>query len=214
MPWGYLGVAVVSGVMAADASEKASSAADARAAKAGEKSDELIAFEKEKYDEWKDIYGDIEQNLADFYEGMTPEVMTSAGLQDEAQSFATAQTKIKESLAQRGLGGSGLEADLIKQQEIGSAETRAEIRRDAPLKVAEMQQNFLQPNLARKESGERNIASAMQSGASVSDRIAADKQSRLDSDAASLWESSGSMLSTGLKTYANQPDKTTEVKTT
>jgi len=212
MPFGYVAVAGVTGYMASKASDKASDAADRRAAEAGERSAELLAFEKEKYDEWKDIYGDVEQNLADFYEDLTPEFLISSGLQEEAQSFATAQTKIKSSLAQRGLDASGLEAGLIAQQEIGSAEKRAEIRRDAPLKVAQMQQEFLQPNLARKQTGERNIATAMAGGASIQDQIAAGEVSRAEAESSSLWQSTGTLLSTGLKQFANQPDTTTDIK--
>lgn len=210
MSWGYVGAAVVTGVMASDASDDASDAADARAASASDSSADLLAFEQEKYDDWKDIYGDVEQNLADFYENMTPEFLTSAGLEEEAKSFATAQTNIKTSLAQRNLGGSGLEADLIAGQEIQSAEKRAEIRRDAPLQVAEMQQNFLQPNLAAKQSGERAISSAMSSGASIQDSILSDSQAAAEADANSLWSSTGTLLSTGLESFAS--DSSDDIK--
>lgn len=206
MPWGYVGAALVTGVMAGDASDAASAASAEQGRIAAEGSAAQLDFEKEKYQEWKDIYGDVEQNLADFYENMTPDFLIGAGLQEEAKSFSTAQTNIKTSLAQRGLGGGGLEADLIAGQEIGSAENRAQIRRDAPLKVAEMKQNFLQPNLARKESGERSISQAMQSGAELQNTLAREETRRRESDAASLWDSTGSILGAGLERYANQED--------
>jgi len=212
MPWGYVGAAVVSGVMASDASDKASDAAAAQGRIAAEGTAAQLAFEREKYEEWKDIYGDVEQNLADFYENLTPEFLITAGLEDEAESFSRAQTDMKTRLAQRGLGGAGLEAELIAKQEIGSAEKRAQIRRDAPLKVAEMQQSFLQPNLARKESGERAISRAMQSGSDLQNRLAREETARRESDASSLWGSTGSIISAGMERYANQPDTTTKVK--
>lgn len=108
---------------------------------------EQFAFEKGEYLRksrlFESIYGPIEQNLGGFFNRLTPEVLATAGLETSAKEFDKARSDIKTFIAQRKTGGGGLEAKLLADVEISEAEERAEIRKEAPFKVAEEQQEFL-----------------------------------------------------------------------
>ena len=82
---------------------------------------------RQRYNEQKAIYGDIEQNLANYYKTLTPEKKTSLGLDRYDQQFRLAQDKVAQTMAQRGLTGSGIEAEANYQMELQAAKDRAEI---------------------------------------------------------------------------------------
>lgn len=206
MPFGYVTVAstLVQGYMAGEAQDDAN-ALGAEAQRIGAAGDKAVLdFEKEKYQDWKDIYGDLEQNVADFYNNLTPDFLIGAGLEAEAKEFNTAKNNINATIAQRGLGGSGLETDVIAGAEVRSAENRAEIRREAPFKVAEAKQGFLSSNLAAKSAAERNISSAMVRSGDRQERYAQDNYNRAQDSASSLYESAGEILGAGLSYMGKQ----------
>lgn len=118
--------------------------------------DEDVRLAQEREEEWEEMFGPIEQNLADHYKNLTPDTLAAAGLQDEAENFARTATRITTSLAQKRIGGSGLEADLLAKSEISSAEKRADIRKEAREDVIKQKSDYLNANKqdrARYEAG-------------------------------------------------------------
>lgn len=140
-----------SAVIGAVASNKASSRATKAASQAA---DAEMAFNQQKYDDWKEVYGPIQENLADYYSNVSPELYEAQGLEAFNKEFETAQARLEQSLAQRGIQDSGLSAQLESEGEIGAAQERARIRLEAPSAAAAEQSRFLQIGLGQDPSGQ------------------------------------------------------------
>ncbi len=72
-----VGSVAVSGYSAYKSSKAAGKAADAQA----DASAAQLDFAREQYDDWKELYGPIEKNLATYYQGVTPETYAAVGLE-------------------------------------------------------------------------------------------------------------------------------------
>jgi hypothetical protein len=146
MSWGAVAIAgatVVSGVMSSKSASKQTKSAN-------EASDKALAFEQQRYDDWTSVYGPLQDNLANYYGNVSPEYYASTGLEIFEQQFQQGQQRLAESLAQRGIDpSSGIAASLESQAQLGAAETRASIRKDAPRQAAEDQSRFLQIGLGQ-----------------------------------------------------------------
>ncbi len=153
---------------------------------------------KAKKDAWTEIYGDLEQNLADYYTNLTPDILEATGLQDEAESFAKAKKHYTTLIAQRGLGGSGLEADFLAKQEIGSAERRAEIRATAEETVREKQRSFLQGGAQEKRDSAKR-------GEFISDTAAQQRLQIANQRAQAEQQSAQQLIEAGAKEFGRQP---------
>lgn len=136
------GSAVIGAVSSNNASKRASKTA--ATASANE-----LAFNQQRYDDWKAIYGGIQENLSEYYSNISPDLYEAQGLEQFQQEFETSQQRLSESLAQRGIVDSGLSAQLEQQQQIGGAQERARIRMSAPTLAAEEQSRFLQIGLGQ-----------------------------------------------------------------
>lgn len=143
-------------VVGAVASNKASKRANKTAAKAA---DSELAFNQQRYDDWKAIYGDVQENLSDYYSNISPDLYEAQGLEQFQQEFETRQQRLSESLAQRGIVDSGLSAQLEQQQQLGGAQERARIRMAAPTLAAEEQSRFLQIGLG--QNPESSVAATL-----------------------------------------------------
>lgn len=202
---------VTSAVVGSKSADKAQDRADARQASSDALAEDRLAFDREQFDEqnrrynrdynrFMRIYGDVEDNLGKFYDQLTPEFLEAAGLQENKQEFARAREQIKTSISQRNLDGSGLVASELSKTHIAEAEANAEVRRDAPLKVAEMKQGFVNraPASPAAPSGDRLSASM-----GHVQQLAQQGADRQQATADSMYNSAGQMLSAGLM-YAGQ----------
>ena len=105
-------------------------------------------FGQEQYDLWESTFGSIEKNTAQFYKNLSPEQIAVTGVEKFQQQFETSMQRMHETFAQRGIKpSSGIAQSLKAQAELGAAETRAGIRRDAPIQAARASENFLQLGL-------------------------------------------------------------------
>lgn len=120
-------------------SEKKKAEADAKAAK--KESDDHF---KAQMEDWEATYGGIEDNLSEYYNSMTPESFSAEGLEAYQKEFQTAMNQFQETLKQRGMAGTGMEASTLAQAELTRAEQRADIRREAPRQVAAEKRSFLE----------------------------------------------------------------------
>jgi len=131
--------AAISGSAASRAADKASS---------GDKA--ALKFEKEKYQDWLDVYGDLQNNLGKYYNSLTPDYYASVGLEAYEKERQTAMARLQENLAQAGIApSSGLAISLKQQGNLEAAKQRANIRRSAPSMAAEEQRQFLQIGLGQ-----------------------------------------------------------------
>jgi len=145
MTWGAVavaGVSLVGSAMSKKSADKATASADRNAANE-------LAFNQQRYDDWKEVYGPIQDNLAQYYGSITPDMYEVQGLEAFNKELEFEQTKLNESLAQRGITDSGVAAQLEAQQSLGAAQTRAQIRMQAPALAAEEQSRFLQIGLGQ-----------------------------------------------------------------
>ncbi len=136
-------------------SERASSRAD-RASRREHQ------FNERMYNDWKAIYGPIEQNLSEYYQNLTPEGVTAQGLENIEKEFSNVKTQIEEQLIQRGLGESGIETATDQNLVIQKALARAKTRQEAPQVVAEAKQRFLQGGEQRRANAAQGLSQSYQ----------------------------------------------------
>ena len=125
------------------ASNKASSSAKKAGKRADAANEERMAWEREQWQEWQDTYGNVEDHLSNYYETLSPTLRTVQGLEAFEKEKNIALTNLRENLDQRGIGTSGIEAQLETNVALNSAEERARIRANAPMEVAKEQSGFL-----------------------------------------------------------------------
>ena len=191
------GTAVVSTYQAHKEGKRADRAQRAAIAQA----DRVLEFEMEQYDRWVEIYGDIEENLGEFYDNLTPDRFIAAGLEESQQKFQAQREQTMATLDQRNLTRSGITAALESQSKIAQAEHEAGIRRDAEFKVAEAKQSFVKP------ADTSGVVNAMNNKGAMYEAQA----ERHRANSASMYQSAGQMLGAGLKfagRYGGKPDMT------
>lgn len=142
------------------AEDRASDAAEAAAGVARSSS----RFARRQYEDWQDIYGDVQENLAEYYETLSPESITSLGLQEQSKATQLAREEIKQSFASRGLAGSGFETSTMTDLALDDARSRARIRVAAPDMVRGQKENFLRIGLGQKPA---LMSGVLQSGANL-----------------------------------------------
>lgn len=155
-----------------------------------------LEFAKQQYDDWLEVFGPIQDNLAEYYNNLTPDYVASVGLQNVERERATALERVNQSLAQRGLLGSGLEAAAITDIELETAQQKAQVRSDAPQIAAQQKLGFLSLGYGQ------NPAGAMQnvlSGRAQQDRSYAISQQQAAGQAIS---SATNTVGTALGDYA------------
>ena len=148
------------------ASNQAGKAAKKAGKKAGDADAERMAFAREQYDEWQATYGPVEDQLAAYYETLSPTLRTVQGLEAFEKEKNRALTNLNENLAQRGIATSGIAAQQNTEVAINSAGERARIRAAAPMEVAKEKLSFLQVGLGQNpNSGVTNALSTQQTNA-------------------------------------------------
>jgi len=105
--------------------------------------DEQLAFQRAQYNKWQDIYGPLQEDLGTYFKNLNGEDVTAKKLQAVQQESQAAQHNIDQSLAQRGLGTSGLEAQALTQNSINTANSRANIRANQDQAAALQKMQFL-----------------------------------------------------------------------
>lgn len=196
MSWGLVAVAgasVISGV--------ASSKAASKQAKAASKaSDAQLAFEQERYDDWKEVYGPLQDNLSNYYSNVTPDYYATAGLETFEQQYQIGLQRLDENLAQRGIDpSSGIAVSMESQAELNAAETRAQIRRDAPRQAAEDKSRFLQIGLGQ------NPANSVGNALSQQNQIAQQQSMYANQAAGDAWAAAIPAVGTAISAYVNKP---------
>jgi hypothetical protein len=193
--WVAGAVVVGAGITAYSASE---SAEDAQSA-ASDSADASLGFERQKYNDWKAAYGDIQTNLSDYYNTLTPDMYEAQGLEIFQQEHQAALETARTTLAQRGILDSGIAAQVELQGAQDLAEGRAKIRQEAPLAVEAERLNFLQVGLGLNPGD--SLSSALSSEANRTSLAA--REAAAASGAAT--QSAVEAIGTGLSTYFEQP---------
>ena len=130
---GAIGFPIIIFFVSCKASKRSADAQDAQ-----------LSFDMERYDDWQNIFGGVQENLSNYYNSISPDYYVAAGLEAFEKEREAQMDKLNETLAQRGLSNSGLAATVATEDAISSAEARASIRREAPRQAREDQSRFLQ----------------------------------------------------------------------
>jgi hypothetical protein len=129
-------------------------------------------FNVDLLNKWNDVYGDVQDNVADFYKNLGPEKIESFGLQAQEKAFTVSKDRISKIYKQRGLSGSGLETSALTDLEVQRAVQRSEIRATAPEKAVRAKQSFLAGGLQEKQTLESLITSAGTGSANIAGQSA------------------------------------------
>jgi hypothetical protein len=182
-------------VMSSSASRSASR--DARNASRDE-----LNFARERYDDWKEVFGPIQENLAEFYNNLDGDFIAAQGLDYYEQERTKALTALREDLAQRGISNSGIAANVESKMAQQSIVDKARIRAEAPMQAAKLKTDFLQIGLGQ------NPANSMQNVLSNNAMMA---QNRANQAAVNAGESAGAAVDSLLNYYEftqNKPQPT------
>lgn len=150
MSWGavaVVGATVAGSVISSRSAKKASN-------KAAKSASNELAFAQQQYDDWQNVYGSVQSNLADYYDTLTPEYYATMGLEEFEKERSQALEQLDTNLAQRGIAAnSGIGLQLKTNMDTAAAETRANIRRGAEDAVMGQKQNFLQIGMGQNPAG-------------------------------------------------------------
>lgn len=123
--------------------EKSQRAA-ADAARAGVAlSAEQIEFMKEQYNDWKAIFGDLQETLGDYFKSLEPDDVIAPKIQSINKELAKAKENIEVTLAQKGLDKSSISEKALTSLEVAGAQQRAIARATAEDEVRAKQMGFL-----------------------------------------------------------------------
>lgn len=183
-----LGAGIGSAVEASSAASKAGKAAVAA-------SDAALQFQKDTLQEFRDIYGDIEINLGEFFTTLTPDNRAALKVEDINVEFEKARTRLDVFFAQSGLtniSGAQLEAETLL--EIGRTEAKAGVRATAEQEVREEQLAFLKIGLPQKRAAVSGIGAALGSRAQITQAQSIKAQATKEKAFGSLGETFGEIL--------------------
>lgn len=154
--WGSLALSAYSAYQGSQASSNQADSMSAQTAV----SQEALDFQKQMYADTQAIYGDTQQNLAEYYAALTPEKYETMGLDAYDEQFKTAQADWDSQMAQRGLSGSGIEAEGIGSMNMQAASDRAGISQGAEQQWANDQLSWLGVGLGQETTAASGMASA------------------------------------------------------
>lgn len=192
-----IGSAVLGAAGSAYSASKASSSARAATAASSEASAEQLAFAKEQYNDWKNVFGDVQDNLAAYYKNLTPDAIEASGIQNINQQYSQANKQITQSLAQRGISSSGLEGQAMVDLAQKQAQDTATLKIQAPMMAAQEKMKFLALGLNQGTAAAASVGSAYNTQAS----LAANQANMYNQQAASSAAGIGSSLSSGINSY-------------
>jgi hypothetical protein len=104
---------------------------------------EQMEYQKDQYSDWKAVYGDLQENLGDYYNNLSGDKLASKQLSAQAREFTQASKELQQSLAQRGISGSGVEAAAMTTMSMQQANQRAQIRSSADEQAVQQKLGFL-----------------------------------------------------------------------
>ena len=197
MTGAIIGSAVLGAAASSNAASEAADAAEAQTQAASSASAAQLAFSKEQYQDWKDTFGDISDNLSNFYNNLNEQKLASHGIQNIKATYATAVKNVDQALAQRGISSSGLQAQALVDLASQQAKAEAEVRANAPLAVAQEKMKFLSLGMGQGANAVMGVNQAYSQQANLATQQATQNTALASQAAAGI----GSSLSSGLNSY-------------
>ena len=95
-----------------------------------------------QYNQYQEIYGGIEENLANYYQNLSPDLYSAQMKDSITKQYEQSSQNLSANLAARGIQGSGVEAAGMTQLESDRMMGNAQADIMAPQMVAEQQGKF------------------------------------------------------------------------
>ena len=178
---------------------QSSRASDRAAGRAAAADTAALEFERQRYEDWKSVYGGLQENLSSYYSSLTPEMYAQRGLEQFQREQENALARAREALAIRGIDDSGIIANVELQSELRGAETRASIRSNAEDVVREAKTGFLQIGLGQNPANSVGQVLQNQAASRNTYALAAEQAS------GTAWGSTANLLTNQLMRSAQQP---------
>jgi hypothetical protein len=110
---------------------------------------EQLDFNKERYADWKAVYGVLQEDLGEFYKNLTGQSLSDREVEEIQLADQKAKEKLHQELSQRGMDASGLEAELMANQGYQSAMLKAKSRATMDERANQQKQQFLSLGLGQ-----------------------------------------------------------------
>ena len=104
---------------------------------------ESIDFQRGQYDDWKEIYGPLQEDLGTYYKNLTGDALAAKNIVQTQEASQRAQQQTDRELAQRGMSGSGLEAQNLMFNQFATEQQKAGIRANADDMANQQKMSFL-----------------------------------------------------------------------
>ena len=196
-----VGGSIIGGIASSRSSRRAARAQSKATTAASRSAEAQLAFQKEQYQDWQEVYGSIQDNLAEFYQNYDAEQVTALGLQNIEREYTASKKALVREMAQRGLDTSGLTAAGLTQLGAAKASEKATVRSNAGLQAARAQQSFLGMGLGLESSLQQGIAGAYQNQTAIHSQAAIAHGQQSAAAAAGVGQAI-SGIGTGLATFA------------
>lgn len=197
MTGAVIGAAAIGAASSASAASKASKSAANATQASSDAAAAQLEFSREQYEDWKAVFGDVQDNLAEYYKNLTPASIEAQGIQALNTEYAAASKSLTQSLAQRGISSSGLEAQAMTDLAQKQAQDTANVRVQAPIIASQEKMKFLALGLNQGANAVSGVNGAYQSQAS----IAANQAAMYNAQAAQASAGIGSALGSGINSY-------------
>ena len=152
--------------------------------------------------QWNRIYGPAERNLGYYYSMVTPDQVTSLGLQNVQQEFQAQMKQTQKTMAQRGMGDTTAENQIMAGQRVDLAQARANVRLTAPAQLRAEQMSFL----ATGKGAQTNTYNSMTNALSQQANALSQQANVAGQQSAALMQGVGSLAGAGMQYYAMNPN--------
>lgn len=113
------------------------------------------------------IYGSVEENLAKYYQNLSPQKRAAQGIENYNKKYKLAMDKFKANLVSRGLMDSGMELETNLMFDLNRAAAENSIVNQAEQSVKQEQMNFLNMGNQLKTGIQSNQTNAMNTMANI-----------------------------------------------
>lgn len=121
-------------------------------------SKEQLEFSKEQYEDWKAIYGPLQEDLGTYFKNISGDTISAKQISEIQRASQQSQQQTEQLLAQRGLSGSGLEAAALMQNQFSTSMAKASARANADQLAAQQKMGFLGMGLGQGSNLSNQIA--------------------------------------------------------
>lgn len=177
--------------------EEAKKKAEDAASKAAEINKKELEFQRQQYSDWKDIYGTLQEQEADYIAKYSGEDVVAQQLGQASREYQTAEQQLSKTLAQRGLSGSGAEAAGLSQLAYQQAATRANIRSSQDDIAEQKRLNFLNLGLGQGTAMLGIQSGVSQAGVSAQTNIAGQQLGLASNLGAANMQAMGNIVQAG-----------------